>query len=90
MKKKCMIYGNCQHTHLEHFLEQSEFAKYFELVKVKDVYVRDKTFLDDATLSSLDCFIYQHVSAEFDPFFCTDTICSKLHPDCIRIAIPNF
>ena len=90
MKKKCMIYGNCQHTHLEHFLEKSEFIKYFELVKIKDVYVRDKTFLDDATLTSLDCFIYQHVSAEFDNFFCTDTICSKLRPDCIRIAIPNF
>ena len=73
MKKKCMIYGNSQHTQLEHFLEQSAFSKYFELVKVKDVFVRDKTFLDDKTLNSLDCFIYQHISAEFDPFFCTDT-----------------
>ena len=90
MKKKCMIYGNSQHTQLELFLEQSAFSKYFELVKVKDVFVRDKTFLDDKTLNSLDCFIYQHISAEFDPFFCTDTICSKLRPDCIRIAIPNF
>lgn len=90
MKKKCMIYGNCQHTHLEHFLEQSEFVKYFDMVKVKDVYARDKTFLDDATLLTLDCFIYQHVSAEFDSFFSTDAICDKLRPDCIRIAIPNF
>ncbi len=90
MKKKCMIYGNCQHTHLEQFMEHSDFSKYFELIKVKDVYARDKTFLDDATLTSLDCFIYQHISSEFDPFFCTDTICSKLRPDCIRIAIPNF
>lgn len=69
MKKKCMIYGNCQHTHLEHFLEQTAFTKYFDLIKVKDVYVKDKTFLDDDTLHSLDCFIFQHISHEFDPFF---------------------
>lgn len=90
MKKKCMIYGNCQHTHLEHFLEQTAFTKYFDLIKVKDVYVKDKTFLDDDTLHSLDCFIFQHISHEFDPFFNSDNICSKLRDDCIRIAIPNF
>ncbi|OUO50784.1 acetyltransferase [Desulfovibrio sp. An276] len=90
MKKKCMIYGNCQHTHLEHFLEKSEFVKYFELIKIKDVYIKDKTYLDDNTLKSLDCFIYQHISHDFDPFFCTDSICSKLRSDCIRISIPNF
>ncbi|MCW9717786.1 WcbI family polysaccharide biosynthesis putative acetyltransferase [Avibacterium sp. 21-599] len=88
--KKCMIYGNCQHTHLEHFLEKSIFSKYFKIIKVKDVYVRDKSFLDDDTLSSLDCFIYQHVSENFDSFFSTDAICKKLRADCIKISIPNF
>lgn len=85
-----MIYGNCQHTHLQNFLEQTDFINYFNLVKVKDVYLKDKSYLDDDTLSKIDLFIYQHVSPAFDPFFCTDHICSKLRPDCIRISIPNF
>ncbi|HGY7538748.1 TPA: WcbI family polysaccharide biosynthesis putative acetyltransferase, partial [Escherichia coli] len=90
MKKLCMIYGNCQHTHLQNFLEQTDFINYFNLVKVKDVYLKDKSYLDDDTLSKIDLFIYQHVSSTFDPFFCTDHICSKLRSDCIRISIPNF
>ncbi|STP17767.1 putative capsule O-acetyl transferase [Escherichia coli] len=68
MKKLCMIYGNCQHTHLQNFLEQTDFINYFNLVKVKDVYLKDKSYLDDDTLSKIDLFIYQHVSSAFDPF----------------------
>ncbi|EEZ0542025.1 acetyltransferase, partial [Escherichia coli] len=54
MKKLCMIYGNCQHTHLQNFLEQTDFINYFNLVKVKDVYLKDKSYLDDDTLSKID------------------------------------
>lgn len=91
MKKNVLIYGNCQHTHLERMLSLTpEFTKFYNFVKVKDVYCRDKTNLDDETLSKVDLFLYQHVSENFDPYFCTDSIIARLKTGCEKICIPNF
>ena len=90
MKGNAIIYGNCQHTHLERFLRNSHFCDYFNILSVKDVYCKDKSLLDNDNLSKLDIFIYQHVSKEFDDFFCTDRLLSLLKPTCIKICIPNF
>lgn len=90
MKKKALIYGNCQHTHLERMLGLSKFKDYFDFVSVPDVYCKSKTNLDDETLASVDLFIYQHVSRNFDPFFCTDSIIERLGSKAELICIPNF
>lgn len=67
--KTAMIYGNCQHTHLERLLSQTDLTKSIKFHSVKDVYCKDRKFLDFETLQTLDAFIYQHVSTSFDPFF---------------------
>lgn len=87
---KAMIYGNCQHTHLERLLLKTDVTKAVEFLSVKDVYCKDKKFLDSSSLQSLDYFIYQHVSANFDPFFSTDNLIKELKSSCTKICIPNF
>ena len=90
LKDRALVYGNCQHTHLERMLTKTSFNERFNFIRVKDVYCKDRTFLDPDTLSSLKVFIYQHVSRDFDPFFSTDNILKFLSPNCIKICIPNF
>ena len=90
MKKKILIYGNCQHTHLERFLAETKLTQYFEILQVKDVYRKDKTGLTEKDLQNVDLFVHQHISKEFDPYFCSDNIKSLLKPTAQTICIPNF
>lgn len=90
MKKKILIYGNCQHTHLERFLAETKLTQYFDILRVKDVYRKDKTGLTEEDLKKVDLFVHQHVSREFDPYFCSDNIKSLLKPTAETICIPNF
>lgn len=90
MKKKILVYGNCQHTHIERFLAETKLTQYFEILRVKDVYCKDKTGLTEKDLQKVDLFVHQHVSKEFDPYFCSDNIKSLLKPTAQTICIPNF
>lgn len=88
--KKCVIFGNCQHSQLEKYLEKTNFIKYYNILQTYDCYCKNIQNLDKKTLSSLDIFIYQHVSEDFDTYFSSNNILKMLPEYCVKICIPNF
>ena len=88
--KTCVIFGNCQHSLLEKYLEMTNFKNYYTILRTYDCYCKNIYNLDNDTLRHVDLFIYQHVSKEFDPYFSSDNILSMLPDSCNKICIPNF
>ena len=93
MKKKCIIYGNCQIEPLRQYLmSSSSFSKIYTMVEVPPVHLCDREKgLDETYLEEIyncDLFIYQKVSQAFGPYLATDYIMSNLPNKCLCISFP--
>ncbi|WEG10998.1 WcbI family polysaccharide biosynthesis putative acetyltransferase [Pullulanibacillus sp. KACC 23026] len=93
MKKKCIVYGNCQIGPIRQYLMSSKsFRKLYKMIEVPPVHLCDrKTGLTEAQLNELndcDLFIYQKVSDTYGPYLATDYLLEKLPDKCQTMTIP--
>ena len=84
-----MLYGNCQHSHLEDMLSEIK-PDAVNIIKTKDVYCKDKFNLDAETLKKVDIFIYQYIHDDTFHEFSSNSIVKQLKNEAIKLCIPNF
>lgn len=68
MKKKCIIYGNCQAEALKIFLpKQKKFEEEYDIISLKPVHLLDQNDIPIIIdyMKSIDLFIYQNISENY-------------------------
>ncbi|GGH81505.1 hypothetical protein JOD43_001128 [Pullulanibacillus pueri] len=93
MKKKCLVYGNCQIDPIRQYLMSSKsFREAYTMIEVPPVHLCDpKTGLNESQLKEIkdcDLFLYQKVSNTFGPYLSTDYILKQLPDKCTTITFP--
>lgn len=93
MKKKVVIYSNCQGRCIRDILLKHKiFCDEYDidncsLIQNYDVIFRNEVLPPDEVFKSADLFIYQPISNERG-IYSSENLISKLKPNCIKISFP--
>lgn len=86
-RKKCILHANCQGEPLRDILFLSEeFRKTYE-VRIYTNYIREE--IPAKTLGECSLFLYQHLGKGWGELS-SESLISRLSPDCTRLAVPNM
>ncbi len=89
VKKKCLIYANCQGSAVGSFLEKSAYfqEKYFIEIINNYIAIKNKIDIDLASFNDAELFIYQPINIKHG-IYATDYIMKYLPAHCVKISFP--
>jgi len=94
LKKKCIVYGNCQTEPIRKYLmASSTFNRIYTMIYVPSIHrCNHETGLDQQYLKTLydcDLFIYQKVSQSYNYYLSSDYMLERLPSKCMKISFTN-
>lgn len=94
LKKKCIIYGNCQTEPIRKYLmASSTFNKKYTMIYIPSIHRcnheigLERQYLDK--LYDCDLFIYQKVSRLYNYYLSSDYMLDRLPDKCIKLSFTN-
>ncbi|WP_165351743.1 WcbI family polysaccharide biosynthesis putative acetyltransferase [Priestia megaterium] len=94
MKKRCIVYGNCQTEPIRRYLmASSTFNRIYTMIYVPSIHrCNHRTGLEQQYLDALydcDLFIYQKISPSYNYYLSSDYMLDRLPNKCTKMSFTN-